>query len=386
MADDRPYDIVLFGATGFTGALTADYLAGAAGPGCRWALAGRNRAKLEAVKERIGMPGLPLLHADAGDPASLAEVARHARVVATTVGPYIHHGEPLVAACAEAGTHYADLTGEPEFVNLMFTRHHARAQETGAKIVHACGFDSIPHDLGVYFTVDRLPEGVPIRIDGYVRGNGRPSGGTVHSAVAAVSRARQNAQAAMARRRAEERPAGRRVRGGPGTPHYVGGWALPLPTIDPQIVARSGRALERYGPDFAYRHHVAVKHLSSAVGLVAGAGAVSVLAQLPPVRSWLLTRFAPGDGPTPEQRAESWFKVTFDGRGGGRRVVTEVAGGDPGYGETAKMLGESALCLAMDDLPKVSGQMTTAAAMGEALIGRLQRAGISFRVLSQSPA
>ncbi|MER5420458.1 saccharopine dehydrogenase family protein [Streptosporangium roseum] len=385
MPDDRPYDIVLFGATGFTGALTAQYLARTAGPGCRWALAGRSRTKLEAVRERIGLPELPLLHADATDPASLARIAGQARVVATTVGPYVAYGEPLVAACAAAGTHYADITGEPEFVDLMFARHHESARQSGAKIVHACGFDSIPHDLGAYFTVNRLPEGVPIEVSGFLRGNGRPSGGTVHSALAAVSRARQTARAALARREVEERPLGRRARGTAGPPRYVGGWALPLPTIDPQIVARSARALERYGPDFTYRHHIAVRRLPAALGLAAGAGALVALAQIPPVRSWLLGRISPGDGPTPEQRAGSWFKVTFLGLGGGERVVTEVAGGDPGYDETAKMLAESALCLAFDDLPPVSGQVTTAVAMGDALIERLRRAGITFTVLSGPP-
>ncbi|MFF5210921.1 saccharopine dehydrogenase family protein [Streptosporangium sp. NPDC000396] len=384
MPDDRPYDIVLFGATGFTGALTADYLARNAGPDCRWALAGRNRAKLEAVRERIGRPELPLLHADATDPASLARIAGQARVVATTVGPYVSYGEPLVAACAAAGTHYADITGEPEFVDRMFAQHHERARQTGAKIVHACGFDSVPHDLGAYFTVKRLPEGVPLEVSGFVRANGRPSGGTAHSALMAFSRARQTAQAALARRELEGRPAGRRARGTAGSFRYVGGWALPLPSIDPQIVARSARALERYGPDFTYRHHIAVRRLPEAVGLVAGVGALAALAQIPPIRSWMLGRISPGDGPSPERRARSWFKVTFLGKGGGERVVTEVAGGDPGYDETAKMLAESALCLAFDDLPEVSGQVTTAVAMGDALIERLSRAAITFTVVSDS--
>ncbi|MEU4834630.1 saccharopine dehydrogenase NADP-binding domain-containing protein [Streptosporangium sp. NPDC023615] len=420
MPDDRPYDIVLFGATGFTGALTAEYLARAAGPGLRWALAGRNRARLEAVRERIGLPELPLLHADATDPASLAGIARQARVVATTVGPYLSHGEPLVAACAEAGTHYADITGEPEFVDRMFIRHHDQARRTGAKLVHACGFDSIPHDLGAYFTVGHLPDGVPLEVSGFVRASGAVSGGTVHSAVLAASRLREATEAALIRgeleRRREPRfaaslvtgpaadpataptpspatdpgagpatpPAARRARGGPGRVRYVGGWALPLPTLDPQIVARSARALERYGPDFTYRHHVAVKGLPAALGLAAGMGTLALLAQVPAARSLLLNRFPQGAGPTPERRAGNWFKVTFLGLGGGARVVTEVAGGDPGYTETATMLGEAALCLATDDLPEVSGQVTTAVAMGDALIGRLERAGITFRVLSDS--
>ncbi|MFI6513166.1 saccharopine dehydrogenase family protein [Streptosporangium sp. NPDC050855] len=404
MADDRPYDIVLFGATGFTGGLTADYLARAAGPGLRWALAGRDRARLQAVRERIGLPGLPLLLADVTDPASMTEIARQARVVATTVGPYLTYGEPLVAACADAGTHYADLTGEPEFVDRMFIRHHERARRTGAKLVHACGFDSIPHDLGAYFTVGHLPEGVPLEVDGFVRASGAVSGGTVHSAVLAASRLREAGEAARVREELERvpeprlvagpaadravdpvpPPAPRRARGGPGTVRYVGGWALPLPTLDPQVVARSARALERYGPDFTYRHHFAIRSLPAALGLAAGMGTLALLAQVPPARSLLLSRFPQGAGPTPERRARNWFKVTFLGRGGGARVVTEVAGGDPGYTETARMLGEAALCLASDDLPDVSGQVTTAVAMGDALIGRLRRAGITFRVLSDS--
>ncbi|GAA3102886.1 saccharopine dehydrogenase family protein [Streptosporangium carneum] len=384
MPDDRPYDIVLFGATGFTGALTADYLARNAGSGCRWALAGRDQARLEAVRERLGLPELPLLRADATDAASLARLAGQTRVVATTVGPYISYGEPLVAACAAAGTHYADITGEPEFVDRVFVRHHEEARRTGAKIVHACGFDSVPHDLGVYFTVNLLPEGTPIEVSGFVRANGGLSGGTVRSVLVGASRSRQTAEAALARRRAEPRPHDRRVRGGAGSLRHVGGWALPLPTIDPRIVASSARALERYGPDFVYRHHFAVRRLPTALGIVAGAGVVVALAQIPPVRSWLLGRVSPGDGPTPERRAESWFTVTLLGRGGGERVVVEVSGGDPGYDETAKMLGESALCLAFDDLPEVSGQLTTAVAMGQTLVDRLVRAGVSFSVVADS--
>jgi short subunit dehydrogenase-like uncharacterized protein len=185
---DRPYDIVLFGATGFTGGLTAQYLAGHLPAGARWALAGRSLAKLEAVRDRLaeidpGCADLPLLTADSTDPASLRAVAEQARVVITTVGPYLEHGEPLVAACAAAGTDYLDLTGEPEFVDRMYLAHHATAARTGARIVHACGFDSIPHDLGALFTVAQLPSGVPLTVRGVVRSNAAFSGGTFHSAL-----------------------------------------------------------------------------------------------------------------------------------------------------------------------------------------------------------
>src|SRR5947209_554620 len=247
---DREYDIVVFGATGFTGALTAEYLARHAPSTTRWALAGRNAEKLAAVRDRLGLDDLPVLHADVEDAKSVAELARLSRVVITTVGPYIKYGEPLVAACADAGTDYVDLTGEPEFVDVMYVRHHARATETGARLVHACGFDSIPHDLGAYFTVQQLPEGVPIEVEGFVRVGGDFSGGTFASAVTAFSRVREMRSAAAERRRLEPAPDDRRVRAERPLPRYertIGAWALPAPTIDPQVILRSARALDRYG-------------------------------------------------------------------------------------------------------------------------------------------
>ena len=387
------YDVVLFGATGFTGALTAEYLAAhadlASAP-ARWALAGRNPAKLEAVRERLAAidpaaSELSLLHADVGDPASLRRVAESARVVISTVGPYIHYGEPLVAACAAAGTDYVDLTGEPEFVDLMWLRYHDQAQRTGARLVHSCGFDSIPYDLGVLFCVDQLPEHVPLTIEGFVRAGGTFSGGTYHSAVHAMGRLRQSRQVAAQRRRLEPGPAGRTIRGITGRGGWVryddvaGGWLLPAPTIDPLTVLRSARTLDRYGPDFRYGHYLVTKRLVALGGLAAGAGTLAALAQLGPTRSLLLKFKDPGDGPSPEQREKAWFTVRIAGRSpGGGHVVCEVTGGDPGYGETAKMLGEAALCLAHDELPELAGQLTPAVAMGRPLIDRLVAAGIGF--------
>ncbi|MFI9759398.1 saccharopine dehydrogenase family protein [Streptomyces sp. NPDC051963] len=379
---DRPYDIVLYGATGFVGVLTAEYLDAHAPEGLRWAIAGRNRDRLQQLRERLG-GDVGVLQADGSDPAALRELAEHARVVATTVGPYVTYGEELVAACAEAGTDYIDLSGEPEFVDLTYVRHDARARETGARLVHACGFDSIPHDLGAYFTVRQLPEGVPLTVDGFVTANAMFSGGTFASALNQMARGRQLAAAARDRNRHEPRLVGRRASAPTGAPRFageVGAWAVPLPTIDAQIVRRSARALERYGPDFRYREYAAVRHLPVALGGVAFVGALAAAAQLPVARRWLSSRLEPGDGPGPEKRAKSWFSVRFVGEGGGRRVFTEVAGGDPGYGETAKMFAESALCLAFDDLPPTSGQVTTAVAMGDALTERLRTAGITFRV------
>ncbi|MEV6104780.1 saccharopine dehydrogenase NADP-binding domain-containing protein [Streptomyces sp. NPDC051940] len=389
----RDLDLVLFGATGFTGRLTAGYLARHAPSGLRWALAGRSPEKLERLREELAaahpeLAALPLLRADASDAEGLRAVARRTRVVATTVGPYLAYGEPLVAACAEEGTDYVDLCGEPEFVDRMWLGHHAAAVRSGARLIHGCGFDSVPYDLGVHFTVEQLPEHVPLTVDGYVRAGGRPSGGTFASTLTVFSRLGAMRRAARARRAAEPRPKGRRVRAPLGSLRHSGdaaAWAVPLATLDPQIVARSAAALDRYGPDFRYRHYAAVKRLPVVLGAAAGAGALFVAAQVPPVRRALSARLAPGTGPSPERRADSWFSVRFVGEGGGRRVVTEVRGGDPGYDETAKMLAESALCLVYDKLPPTAGQTTTAAAMGTALRERLVAAGISFRVVDESP-
>jgi short subunit dehydrogenase-like uncharacterized protein len=383
MAAAREHDIVLFGGTGFTGGLTAEYLAKHAPASTRWALAGRNVAKLGALRDRLGVD-VPLLKADVEDQKSIDALAGSARVVITTVGPYVNYGEPLVRACAENGTDYTDLTGEPEFVDRMYLKYDELARSNGARIVHACGFDSIPHDLGAMFTVEQLPEGVPLTLRGVVQSNGSPSGGTLASAVTAFSRARQNLQVAKERKQTQAATNGRIAKAERGAPHRdseLGAWVLPMPTIDPQIIVRSARALERYGPHFTYGHYLAVKNLPQAVGLPLGIAGVFTLAQIPPARKWLMNRLPAGTGPSDHKREKSWFRVRFTGEGGGRRIVTQVSGGDPGYTETSKMLAEAALCLANDDLPQTAGQVTTAQAMGAALTERLKRAGIKFEVL-----
>jgi short subunit dehydrogenase-like uncharacterized protein len=386
----RDLDIVLFGATGFTGALTAEYLARHAPTGLRWALAGRNPDKLASVRDRLteidpGLTDLELLVADAADQAALTAIAQRTRVVATTVGPYLAYGEPLVAACAAAGTGYVDITGEAEFVDRMYVAHHETAVRSGARIVHACGFDSIPHDLGAYFTVRHLPSDQPITLRGVVRAGGVLSGGTFHTAVTAASRPRQLREAAAARRAAEPRPEGRSSRAVRGTPRrdpVLGYWLLPLPTVDALIVARSGRALPSYGPEFRYSAYAGMKTLPYAVGGAAVATGVALAAQVKPLRNLLLGRMQPGEGPNETRREKSWFKVDFIGEAADTRIHTRVSGGDPGYGETATMLGESALCLALDDNPGSAGQLTTAQAMGDHLLDRLQKAGLGFEIVA----
>jgi short subunit dehydrogenase-like uncharacterized protein len=391
---DRRYDIVLFGATGFTGGLTAEYVARRAPSELRWAVAGRDLGRLERLASHLAFlvpdgPRPGVVQADIDDPLALRALAGSTRMVASTVGPFMEYGEPVVAACVDAGTDYIDITGEPEFVDRIWLGYHDQARRTGVRIVHCCGFDSIPADLGVWYALRQLPSDQPLTIRGYVRINARPSAGTYHSAVRAFGRVRQSAGVAR-RRKSLEAPtspgrrvggAGRRIHREPGS----GRWAVPLPIVDPLVVMRSARALDRYGPDFRYGQYGVVGGLPKTVGFLGSAGGLLVASQIPPLRSALLQRMDSGDGPDPKRRASSWFRIRFVATIGGSHddasVVTEVAGGDPGYDETAKMLGESALCLVSDDLPEVAGQVTTAQAMGDALVARLQAAGLTFRVV-----
>ena len=270
------------------------------------------------MRERLSAD-VPLIIADIGDPASIRRLAESAKVVITTVGPYIHYGEPLVAACAAAGTDYVDLTGEPEFVDLMWLRHHEQAERSGAELVHSCGFDSIPYDLGALYTVSELPEGVPIKLEGFVRAGGTFSGGTLHSAVHIMARLRQGRQVAAQRKRLEA--AARRATGQgdhrPAAPRQHRRRLGPARADDrsrhrPALGPRPGRATARTSATATTSSPSACPPLA---GLVAGVGGVVALAQLPPTRNLLLKLKDPGDGPDPEQRDKALVLRPLQRRG-----------------------------------------------------------------------
>lgn len=392
MTSDRPYDVIVFGATGFTGRLVAEYLArrATAAP-VRWAIAGRSADKLAQVKAEIAAmdpaaADIGVMEAQVEDMESLRAMARQARVVLTTVGPYDQHGEPLVEACVSEGADYVDITGEPQFVQRMIERYDAPARERGLRIVHCCGFDSVPHDLGALFTVERLPAGEAISVEAIIRMQGTFSGGTWQSAVGAMSGIAGRWKHLSAAHEPRTTAGGRRVQSLPLKIRYdraLRGWIVPLPTIDPMIVLRSAGALDVYGPDFRYGHFLQVRSGARLAAGVAGIGAVVALAQLGPTRELLRKVKLSGEGPSAEERTRNWFQVTFRGTAQTRQVVTRVSGGDPGYSETAKMIAESALCLALDRarLPAHTGVLTPAVAMGNLLIERLQQAGIRFELL-----
>jgi len=404
MGDTRTYDVIVYGATGFTGRLVAEHLLAKYGVGrdVRWAMAGRSRAKLEAVRAEVGGPAdLPLVMADASDPASLVAMARAAKVVITTVGPYQLYGEGLIAACVEAGTDYVDLCGEPAWMAEMIAKYDAKAKASGARIVFSCGFDSIPFDLGVAFlqreAKQRLGAAMP-RVRGRVRKmKGGFSGGTVASLMATLEASKRN-------------PAIFKTLANPFalTPGFTGprqpegdkaiyddkanAWAAPfvMASINTKNVHRSNFLRgQAYGADFVYDEMVLTgegkKGESRAKTAAVGSSVSNVLLGFAPTRA-LIRTFAlpkPGQGPTKEQRENGFYDVLFIGEAkDGRTLKVGVKGDkDPGYGSTSKMIAESALCLARevgrDRTP--GGVWTPGAAMGEALIARLEaNAGLRF--------
>jgi short subunit dehydrogenase-like uncharacterized protein len=399
---DRDADVVLLGATGFVGRLTAEYLASAAPPGLRVALAGRSRSRLEEV--RASLPGAaqewPLRVADTSDAAAVEGLARSTRVLVTTVGPYRAYGMPVVRACAAAGTHYADLTGEVLFMRESIDACDAPARASGARIVHCCGFDSIPSDLGVLLlheAAERDGAGPLEETTLVVRGmKGGASGGTLASLKGTIDEARSSSVArrllvdpyALSPAR-EDEPDLERERDAYGVEHdpELGTWLAPfvMATVNTRVVRRSNAlAGWRYGRAFRYREVMAtgdgLTGRARALAVAGGLGALAGGLALPPTRL-ILDRVlpSPGEGPSEEARRSGYFKIEVHGRTAtGARYRSRVsAQGDPGYQATAVMLGESAVCLALDEerLPARAGVLTPATAMGGALVERLRAAG-----------
>ncbi len=380
----RDFDVVLFGATGFVGRLIAAYLAESAPSGLRWAIAGRSKDKLRSLhtslQPRSGEPAIGIVEANVDEPASLAAMAASTRVLLTTVGPYVRWGLPVASACVEAGAHYLDLTGEPAYVAGLVRNLDSRARERGVALVPCCGFDSIPADLGVFYTVLQLPEGVPLEVRGYMQADATASGGTLASALEILGDRSSGNRRTVA---PEQSSDGRRIGSVRPKLHRnreLGIWGLPLPTVDPLIALRSAGMLGRYGPDFRYGHFIGQRRLPAALGMALAGGAFIGAAQLGPVKRLLTRMRPPGSGPSEERRARSWFRFRFVGEGGGERVITEISGGDPGYDETAKMVAESAILLAADGA-REGGVLTPAVALGQPLIERLGAVGLGFRRL-----
>jgi short subunit dehydrogenase-like uncharacterized protein len=400
------FDLIVFGASGFTGRLVAEHLFGRYGVGrsLRWALAGRSVDRLAAVRTAIGAPSsLPVLAADAGDPAALAGLVRRARVVLTTVGRYQLHGSSLVAACADAGVDYVDLCGEPLWMAEMIGRHQAAAEASGARIVFSCGFDSVPFDLGVLYLQDEAQRrfGQPLaRVRGRVRRmKGTASGGTIASLLATLEAAGRNPPLVQALGDPFLLTPGF---SGPPQPEGESAWydeaaqawsgPFVMATINTKAVHRTNALRGHpWGTGFQYDERMLTGDGPAgerrARALERTTRWQNRLLGFAPTRS-LLARFAlpkPGTGPTAEQRERGFYELEFGGEtAAGERLAATVRGDrDPGYGSTSKLVAESALCLLDEIGPEMTGGgcWTPAAAMGLALQRRLhERAGLSFEI------
>lgn len=390
MNESREHDLILFGATGFTGRLVAERLARAGASAGRWAIAGRNREKLAA----LGF-GVPIVVADAMDPQAMAEVARRTKVVCTTVGPFSKYGSALVAACAAAGTHYCDLTAEVHWMREMIDRHDATARASGARIVHACGFDSIPSDLGTLLVQDHMiaTHGRPgDKVTAYYGAiSGGISGGTLASMFAIASASKDRAvRRVLANpygldpdphkkmpRVADEATVGWDARERKWTVPFV------MAPSNTRIVRRS-HALAGYpwGERFVYREVKAmeptVKGLALGLGMTAGLVAALAATQVPWLRDQLARRVPqPGEGPSAATRDKGFWELRLVAEAGPHTVAYRLADdADPGYASTARMLAAAALSLAHDELDAAPGFTTPARAMGHRLAERLRDAGL----------
>jgi len=383
----KEFDIVVHGATGFTGRLVIEYLLARGDTGLRWAMGGRSLDKLAAVRDEVGAPpDTPLVVTDSADPASLAALMARTRLVLTTVGPYQLYGSALVQACAAHGVDYVDLCGEPAWMRQMIDAHHAAAQASGARIVFSCGFDSIPFDLGVLMLQNEMVQrfGAPApRVRGRVRKmKGRFSGGTAASLKATMAAAADPAVLGLLRNpfaltpgfEGPRQPSGNK----PMVDEVLGVWVAPfvMAAINTRNLHRSNFLLHQaWGADFVYDEMLVTGPGEKGQAIAEAVAADKSLASDDGPK--------PGEGPSRAEREAGFYDLLFIGTGkNGETLRVGVQGDrDPGYGSTSKMIAEAAMCLLQDAAATPGGIWTPAAAMGQPLIDRLQaHAGLHFAV------
>lgn len=427
---NKPFDIILWGATGYTGQLVAEYLAQNTDESVRWAIAGRNQEKLERVRHSLARPDLPILLGDSLDQASMNELVAQTRAICSTVGPYALYGTPLVAACVAQGVAYCDLTGETLWMRQNIDTFQPQAKETGARIVHCCGYDSIPSDLGT-LVLQEHAKAVYGRYCNEVQyiswaASGGFSGGTVASMLNMVEETKDDK--AKAKRLAnpynlvpEREPDWSQAdQDDARYNEALQVWTAPfvMASINSRVVRRSNALLDwRYGQDFRYNESMKMPNRAAAIGFSTGYKAGMGAMMIPGVRDMVADKAlpAPGEGPSVETREKGYFKSKLVGKiwaeptqaphpelvegepveaphpepvegepVEGEPVEVTLIGEvgdnlDPGYGSTAKMLSQAALCLAFDDIPKRGGILTPASAMGLTLVKRLRNAGMTFK-------
>lgn len=406
--NQRKYDVIVWGASGFTGRLVTEYLFGKYGSGgeLRWAIAGRDRQKLEFIGSELGIAAgsLPIIVSDCFDAEAMQSLASDTKVVLTTVGPYAKYGSALVEACVMQGTHYCDLAGEVQWMRKMIDRFQADAEQSGARIVHSCGFDSIPSDIGSWFLQEAAQRlhGVPCaEVKLLVKAmKGGASGGTIASMMNALEESRRDREIAKILVDPYSlNPAGDRIgpdgreQAGIGYHADSGTWTAPfvMAAVNTRVVRRTNALLRyAYGRDFKYSEATMTgggpAGWTKAAAMTAGLGGFMLASSFDLSRSLLVGRLLPkpGEGPNKNQREAGFFNLLLVGKlADGELIRLRVTGDrDPGYGSTSKMLSESAVCLAMDDLSCDGGFWTPASAMADTLHRRLvENAGLTFELI-----
>ena len=394
------FDIVVYGATGFTGALVAEYLFQSHGD-ISWAIAGRSQTKLDAIKYQLGAPELATLVADSDSMEDMTRLAAQSRVIISTVGPYARYGTNLLEACAAEGTHYCDLTGEPQWMAAVFERVSSAAEESGARLIHCCGFDSIPSDLGVFVAQKTMMEKHGLyasTVSGRMgQSKGAVSGGTVASMLLAVEQAVNDpiARKAMndpyALYPAELEPG----RDGPDQKGVqwddsFESWTGPfvMAAINSKVVRRSNAlASLLYGADFSYNESMLTSNRRAALLLAGGTAVGTAAFAIGPLRRLIAKRLPqPGEGPTLSERESGFFEFFVQAHhpeDASKDVRVKVRGKrDPGYGATSRMIAQAGLSLAFDDLDVEGGIWTPASGLGDHLVERLATVDISFEEVS----
>lgn len=374
---NRNLDIILFGATGFTGQLIAQYLSvHAEKENVQWGIAGRDQSKLEKVKATLTGRMPEIILADVNNPDSMRLMTAQTSILMNAVGPFNWTGRKVVDACLQSGTHYLDITGEPSFVADMYNSFHSSAQGKGVCIVNCCGFDSIPADFAAWLTARKLPLNEPKSLRGFVRTNATFSGGTLTTAIHALYLESQKKSIKVKIKRHPNAP---RV---PLKVHFnkdINAWAIPMPVVDPHIVKRSAHRLPGdYGEACSYGQFFVRSSFGKVVKTILPIAVAMVLVRFEFFRNWLFKKYQPGTGPDAARRADSKFEVVCLGESTTATARTVISGGDPGYNETAKMFSQAAFCLLshLRGNTLKGGVLTPVEAFGMPLVERLREEGI----------
>lgn len=376
---NKSFDIILFGATGFTGQLVAKYLSEHAGKEqIKWAIAGRDQEKLLKVLESLEGNRPEVITADIQDGLSLREMTAQTAVLMNAVGPFNWYGRNVVKACIETHTHYLDITGEPSFIADIYNNYFQNAEENQSCVVNCCGFDSIPADYAAWLTAKKLPKDEPKALKGYIRTNASFSGGTLTTAIEALH---MEVQKKSIKTKLKRHPDAPRI---PLKIHYsneMKGWAIPMPVVDPHIVKRSAfRMPEEYGEAVSYAQFFVRSSFGKVVKTVLPIALAMFLVRFKMFRERLFKKFKPGTGPSESKRKRSKFEAVCYGKSTSAEAFTKISGGDPGYNETAKMFSQAAFTL-LDKIKNHTvkyGVLTPVEAFGMELVHRLRREGITI--------